>query len=206
MNMNTSLLSTFVLRVLLYLAPLFAVWYILAPWHLMPVVTLTNSIIQAGLADFIMWVKLQGSQVVVATHYGFNTQGVLVTPPPLQEAAGFTLNPLSFGYGLPLFAALILATPLTSKGTRLLMGELILLGLQVVSLVVCIIKSLTFEVDPLLQQTLQWSPLQLDLIALGYQVGFLLLPMIAPIIVWAILSQPFLNQLAPSLHFDTQPS
>ena len=200
--MSMSLLTTFALKVVGYLAPVFAVWYYLAPWHLAPVVLLADVVMQAWLSDFIMWVKLQDSTVVVATHYGLNAAGALVTP-LLQEAAGFTLNPLSFGYSLPLFIALILATPLADRGFKLLMGGLILMGLQTVSLIVCILKSLTFEVDPVLQQALRWSPLQLDLIALGYQIGFLLLPMIAPLIVWAILSQPFLTQLAPILKGDT---
>ncbi|MBK8453200.1 MAG: exosortase H-associated membrane protein [Thiofilum sp.] len=196
--MKTQIISHFIIKVLGYLVLTFALWYYLATWHLAPLVALAHVMMSAWLPDFIMWVKLQGTTVIVATQYGFDVAGLLVTPPSL-EAAGFTLNPLSFGYGLPLFSALLLATPVSDKGLRLVVGSLILMGLQLLSLLVSILKALTFELDPALQQALQWSTWQLDMIALTYQIGFLLLPMIAPLIIWALLSQAFLIQLAPQL-------
>lgn len=197
--MSNSILLRFTSKVLMYLVPLFAVWYYLAPWYWLPLVSLADLLMQLWLPDFIMWVKLQGSTVVVATQYGLNAAGTLVTP-PFEEATGFTLNPLSFGYSLPLFLALLLATPLPHKFSKLFIGTLIILSLQWLSLVSCVLKSLTFEMGAVLQQALQWSALQLDVIALSYQVGFLLLPMIAPLVVWALLSQSFLSQLAPQLN------
>ena len=39
------------------------------------------------------------------------------------------------------------------------------------------------------------------MIALGYQVGMLLLPMIAPLVIWVGLNREFMTQLAPQLEY-----
>lgn len=194
--MKNNVLSTFVIKVMLYLIPLFAVWYYLAPIHLAPHVALTQVLFQQWLSDVIMWVKLQGFSVVVATHYGLNAAGAMVTP-PVDEAAGFTLNPLSFGYGLPLLLALILATPTQDKTLKVLWGLIIISTLQWFSLIIAILKAVIFGLGSGVQQALGWSTVQLDLLAWLYQVGFLFLPMIAPLIIWALLCQDFIKALAP---------
>ena len=118
---------------------------------------------------------------------------------------GFHLNPLIYSYSLPLLAALILATPSLYKAQNLLWGLLLILPTEVFSMTFSVLKTLTFDVGAAFQIQQGISPTEADLIALGYQVGTLLLPMIAPLIIWVALNRDFLTQLAPQLEQTLNP-
>jgi hypothetical protein len=62
-----------------------------------------------------------------------------------------------------------------------------------------VLKTLTFDVGHAFQVQQGISQLGVDAIALGYQVGTLLLPMIVPLIVWVGLNRAFIVRLAPQL-------
>jgi hypothetical protein len=64
-----------------------------------------------------------------------------------------------------------------------------------------VLKTLTFNVGNtfIAQQSL--SQTGVDAIALGYQIGMLLLPMIAPLVIWVGLNRQFMTQLAPQLEY-----
>jgi hypothetical protein len=96
-------------------------------------------------------------------------------------------------------AALILATPGQDKWLNLLWGILLVLPAEVFSMVSSVLKTLTFDVGHAFQVQQGISQLGVDAIALGYQVGTLLLPMIVPLIVWVGLNRAFIVRLAPQL-------
>lgn len=189
--MSSKTLPLFILKVLLYLIPMFVLWYGFAPLHLAPTVAIAQHFFQWVMADVVMWVKLQSTTVIVASHYGLNAVGEMVTP-PITEAAGFTLNPLSFGYGLPFLLALILASSTSDKVLKLLISFIIMSLVQCVILLVAILKAVVFGLG---STVIHWSPLALDSVALLYQVGFLFIPMIAPLIIWAVLCEDFVKGL-----------
>ena len=62
-----------------------------------------------------------------------------------------------------------------------------------------VLKLLAFEVGPAFQQQQNLSQWMFDVIALGYQTGTLILPMIAPLVIWMALNRGFLLTLAPQL-------
>lgn len=192
-------LHRFMLGVLIFFPLTFFVWYISASLHLAPIVLISQTLLQWSVPDALMWLRLDQHTLVIASNFGHDANGVIVSPPTGEDLLGFHLNPLIYSYSLPLLAALILATPGANKGMKLLWGLLLLIPTEVFSMVFSVLKTLTFDVGTAFLQQQGIGALGVDGIALGYQIGTLLLPMIAPLIIWVALHQDFLLRLTPQL-------
>ena len=192
-------LTRFMLGVLILFPITFFVWYLTAAYHLAPVTLITGKLLNWFVPDAIMWLKLSGHELVLATNFGRDTTGAIVSPPLGNDILGFQSNPLVYSYAMPLLCALILATPRGDKGTKLLWGIGLMLPTEIFSMVFKVLKTLAFDVGPAFLNQQGISQTGADFIALGYQMGTLLLPMIAPLIIWVVLQRDFIMQLAPQL-------
>ncbi len=191
-------LGRFVARVLVWLPPTFALWYVTAAWHLAPVIWLSELILRSWLPEAVADLRLQGSEVLLVTHFG-EVAGQLVANPPPGENLGFLSNPLSFSYSLPVFAALALATPPPRQWWRLPAGLGILMLVEVASMLATLLKILVFTVGPVFVAQQQWGALARNGAAMGYQFGSLLLPMVTPVVLWLALHRSYLAELAPGI-------
>lgn len=192
-------LQRFMLGVLVFFPLTFFLWYVTATFHLAPVTLITSQLLQLLIPDALMWLRLDGHTLVLASNFGHDASGAVVSPPIGEDVLGFHLNPLIYSYSLPLLAALTLATPDRHKWQNLLWGILLILPTEIFSMTFSVLKTLTFDVGAAFQAQQDISPAGRDLIALGYQVGTLLLPMITPLIIWVALNRDFLTRLAPQL-------
>lgn len=192
-------LHHFMLGVLIFFPLTFFVWYLTAGFHLAPVTLLTEKIIHLVAPDALMWLRLDDFTLVVASNFGPDAAGNIVSPPQHDDLLGFHLNPLIYCYSLPLLMALILATPGGDKWLNLIWGVLLILPTEVFSMVFSVLKVLTFDVGAAFQQQQAITPPGVDMIALGYQMSTLVLPMIAPLLIWMLLHRAFILQLAPQL-------
>lgn len=193
-------LQRFTLGVVVWLPLMFGLWYLTAAWHLAPVTWFASTVLQMAFPDAVLWLKLENHSLVLATHFAGNASGMAIYPPPANaELLGFHLNPLAYSYGLPLLGALTLATPLAGKYPRLLWSVLLMLPLEAFSILISTLKIMTFEIGEAFQTQQALSAGTMELIALGYQLGTLLLPMLAPILIWVILHRQFLLYLSPGL-------
>ncbi|MEZ5447762.1 MAG: exosortase H-associated membrane protein [Thiolinea sp.] len=139
-------LQRFMLGVLLILPLTFGVWYLTAAYHLAPVTLLAEKTLHLIVPGALQWLKLDGHILVVASNFGADTTGQILSPPPGPDLLGFHLNPLIYSYSLPLLLALILATPGQERGQKLLWGILLLLPTEWFSMVFSVMKTLTFDV------------------------------------------------------------
>ena len=193
-------LRRFILGVTLYLPLTFALWYVSAGLHLAPITWLAGQLLNMLVPDALLWLKLDGHYLVMAANFGHDVAGLVVSPPPTNaDVLGFRFNPLIYSYSLPLLAALTLATPSQQRWQRLAWGAGLLLPTELFSMVFSILKMLTFGVGTAFQTQQGLTQFGVDAIALGYQTGTLLIPMIAPLIIWMALHRDFLQQLAPVL-------
>ena len=103
-------IQTFVLGVLLFLPITFAIWYLAAFIHLAPLTWLTEQLVQLSFPQSVLWLKLDGNTLVLASNFGTDARGAIVSPPVSDDLMGFHLNPLIYTYSLPLLYALILAS------------------------------------------------------------------------------------------------
>jgi hypothetical protein len=91
----------------------------------------------------------------------------------------------TYTFGIAVFAALALAARAWRTPARMAVGLLLLLPLPALGISFDALRQLgtTAEIAGLLG----WKPATREAIALGYQVGSLLLPTLAPIIAWLAL-------------------
>lgn len=192
-------LHRFMLGVLLFFPLSFFVWYIGAALHLAPVTLISGIVLDLVVPDALMWLKLDGSTLVVASNFGHDASGKVVSPPQGDDLLGFHLNPLIYCYSLPLLCALTLATPGKDKWLKLILGAVLIIPTEVFSMVFSVLKTLTFDVGFAFQQQQGIPPLGIDAIAMFYQLGTLVVPMVAPLMIWMALHRHFLVELAPQL-------
>lgn len=197
--MNNKVLTRFLLRVMLLLPLTFLLWYVSARWHLAPITLLSQAIIKVLAPDALLWLKLDGHNLIIAANFTRTTEGIIVSPAVGQELLGFQLNPLIYSYSLPLLTALLLATPAANPFKHLVQGLLLLVPTEIISMVFSVLKTLAFDIGLAFQMQQGLAPSILDGIAIGYQLSTLLLPMVTPLIIWAVLKRDFLECLAPNL-------
>lgn len=185
-------------RILLWLPVTFAIWYLTAAWHLAPVAWLAHHLLQFWLPEAVADLGLRQTELLLITRFG-EVGGQLAANPPPGENLGFLTNPLSYSYSLPLFAALALATPLPGRWRRLAFGLGVLLLIELASMLATQIKTLVFDTGGAFVAQQQWSAPARDAVALAYQLGSLLLPMVMPLVVWMAGHGSYLARLNPRL-------
>jgi hypothetical protein len=197
--MTSRPLHRFMLGVLIFFPLTFFIWYLTARFHLAPVALISEQIIHFVVPDALLWLKLDHYTLVVASNFGPDMSGNIVSPPQHNDLLGFHLNPLIYCYSLPLLMALILATPGEDKWLNLIWGIVLIMPTEVFSMVFSVLKVLTFDVGAAFQVQQAITPLGADMIAFAYQMGNLVLPMVAPLVIWMLLHRKFIVELAPQL-------
>ncbi len=199
--MSASPVKGFMLKVLLWLPICFAVWYYMKGVIGVPTFFLVDWVMSHALPDFIKDIEFQGHLLNVVLQF---------TPPSLPDVKVpegqiaemvFSVNSLAYGYSIPLYTALILATPdeERAKWIHWTIGFIILVLAQSWGVSFDILKTLAFRLDASLSAQLGFSSLQKELVALGYQFGYLILPAVTPLILWIGFHQEFLGKLAPGI-------
>jgi len=192
-----NLLRSFIVRTLLWLPVAFAAWFYMAIVITWPLTALVDAIMVSWFPEIVTAVKQQGYRLDVITDAGIVTS-VAPAASAFRSELVFSLNPLIYGYCLPLFTALALATPLDAgKYWRWCVGLLILYPIQAWGVCFDISKTLLFGLTPEVTTRAALSGWQLEAVALGYQFGYLVLPAVAPLVLWLTLYRSFVIQLAP---------
>jgi hypothetical protein len=207
--MTMSPLKRFMLGALLWLPLAFFLWFWFAAPMVWPVVQI------AKLVLLKMWPQLftavsQGADLLdaqghVLAHPGYLIQlssGVMVNIAADGAAPRFgflepTINPMIYGYSVPLLAGLILATPLTraQRAAQLALGIPLLWLAQTFGVVSESLKTLGIDAGAQGAQAMQQAGISLNLIALCYQFGYLILPALAPAVLWIVCNRSFIEML-----------
>jgi hypothetical protein len=178
MARGASSIRRFSTSALLWLAFTLAIWYPLREWMLLPAAWLANQIMITAFPSWVAGAELQGSTQVLLTHLrvwaGGGRVGELA-----PEAHG-----LSYAYGAPLLAALLLASRTRGLWWKLPAGLLVLVPFQAWGICFTwLMQVATIAGNETRDQT-GFGPWVTNLIAAGYQFGFLILPTLVPILVW----------------------
>ena len=187
----------FLLKTLLWLPVCFVGWYWAAGLFSFPAIWLSDLLLPWILPGVMEGVEQNGYIVDIVTQLTVQANGQ-------TGQFVFEFNALKYGYGFPLILAMMLATPYSIYNKL----DDITYGLGVVVLAqtwgICfealsslLLKTgneITTQVHTLLPFT--DSDLFLNGVALGYQLGFLILPAIVPIVFWIMRHQGLLERLA----------
>lgn len=199
--MSASPVKGFMLKVLLWLPICFAVWYYMKGVIGVPTFFLVDWVMSHALPDFIKDIEFQGHLLNVVLQFTPPSLPDLKVPEGQIAEMVFSVNSLAYGYSIPLYTALILATPdeERAKWIHWTIGFIILVLAQSWGVSFDILKTLAFRLDASLSAQLGFSSLQKELVALGYQFGYLILPAVTPLILWIGFHQEFLGKLAPGI-------
>ena len=207
--MTLSPLRRFLLAALLWLPLAFFVWF----WFAAPIVWPVIFIAKRVLLDF--WPQLftsvsQGADLLdaqghVREHAAYLMQlstSVFVNAAPAGEPARFgfiepTVNPMVYGYGLPLLAGLCLAAPGSRRRRlgELALGFALIWPAQAFGVVAECLKIVVIDTGASGAEAAQRAALSPNLIALCYQFGYLILPPLVPAVLWIACNRPFIQEL-----------
>ena len=188
----------FLIKTFIWLPFTFFGWYMLAALFSLPAIFLSDLILPLIMPGVISGVEQQGYWVDIVTPLNVIAQngqtGDFV----------FSFNALKYGYGFPLILAMMLATPYSiyNKLDNITYGLIVVVLAQTWGICFEALSSLLLktgkEIGDQVAQILPYTAndLFLNIIAIGYQLGFLILPAIVPIAFWVIRHQPFLDQLS----------
>ncbi|MFT5140971.1 MAG: hypothetical protein ACI9H8_000701 [Lysobacterales bacterium] len=165
----------------------FMLWYYLSAFHSIPVRLAVEQLLSSTLGENINRLIPNPDKhylIQVETQIPFNF------PDGTTEALGFIINPLIYGYGLPLLFGLVMAsnTTLIQKLVTLLVGYIAIMLVQIWGVYWQSLKMLMFDFGPDAQQLIQDAGISATAIALSYQLGALIFPALAPVIVWVLAS------------------
>lgn len=199
----------FGLRALLWLPLAFVLWFAFASPLIWPVVQISKATILGvwpslfgdlraggeiydGSGKVLAWsgylVQLS-TKILTIVNNGSGQSGLAYLEP--------VLNPMVYGYSLPLFAGLAMATPISVR-RRLLQFALALLVIwlaQSFGLVAEALKQVAFNSGEPGAKAIASSGPPLEAIALAYQFGYLILPAVVPIALWIGLNRDFIERL-----------
>lgn len=191
-------LRRFIGLVLVLLIPSFVLWMAISPWLAAPGVWLTDLILTVWMPDVVAGVQLKGSQALLMTNYG-EVDGKIVSATQAGYQMGLPMDVRLLSYSIPFYAALHFATPQNDSLAKFGWGLWMLYPLIVFGLVSVCLKNLMLAVgEPFFGQTATLVPNE-HVIGILYQLSILIIPPVAPILVWVWQSRD--NALLQ--HFST---
>lgn len=171
----------------------FMLWFYLSAFHGAPARMAAEAILQQVLgSDF--------NRIIVEPNQNFLFQVETNIPFTFRdgttEALGFIVNPLIFSYGLPVLFGLVMGSNVSwlRKITIMLIGYAVITGVQVWGVVWQSLKMLAFNFGSQTHAIITNHGVSDAAIALGYQLGTLILPALAPIFVWVLSNRPLVEQ------------
>jgi hypothetical protein len=176
-------LSRFLLRVVVWLPICFAGWYFSSILWTLPVAQGANLISDWLFPELIEGLYQSGNRLQVVSAFS------VPAPDPDPGAVGelvFEINPLSYGYSIPLYTALLLASPGAdlTRAIRWLVAMVLLFALQIFGVITNVLKIFLLDLHDQSAAVLSLPGWGNELLAIAYQFGYLILPPVAPIVLW----------------------
>ncbi len=205
--MKASPIRLFGLKAVLWLPLAFFLWFLLAEALVWPVVRLAGAALTTLWPTLFTEVTQSGATMDVATRVLVNQGGDGATG-GIGELV-LTQRPMIYGYSLPLFGGLAMATPIAAR--RRLIQFAIAFALiwltQSFGVVAESLKLLGFDSGEAGAAAIARAGLGADAIALAYQFGYLILPAVVPVALWLGLNRDFVQSLVhPVMEPAARPS
>jgi hypothetical protein len=183
-------LKRFGLTSMFWLPLTFYIWFSWSSVLLVPVAWLVDALL-SGVFDSTF-------HAVVQSGRSFAFEVYALSPDGRQAVISFAVNPLIYGYGLPLLIGMIMAVPQSSGRQIGLMGLgcLLLMVVWVWGVSFDALKTLLFDLPDQVQGLAVQKPaINRELVALCYQFGYLILPGVVPVVFWLGTHRPFIEQI-----------
>lgn len=185
-------LARFLAATFLWLPFWFALWYQLAPLLTLPVAW------GSELALNTLHPGLIGGHEGAGQGLSFVTRLAVDVPDAPAGAVAelvVAVNPLIYSWNLPVLMALLFAANQPQTFLRALVALAGLLPMHIWGVSLDVLKRLALQSSPELHAQIGYSGWELEAIALGYQFGYLMLPVIGAATLWIALNRPFIARL-----------
>ena len=169
-------------------------WTKLTPWVSYPIAVLSEVALHEVAPMWVREVHKKPGLIEVDTSVG------VAVPSAGGQIADLVVDadPGRYAFGLPIFLALVLAAYAANRApgrlSKAIGGYLILLPIQSFSLVMYLLMQVLVAAR-LDIRTLRVDSWQVESIVFGYQVGVLVLPTLAPVLVWLLLDRKFFGDV-----------
>jgi hypothetical protein len=184
------ILSGFVLRLLIWLPLTFTAWYLLAAYLIVPVGWFTSLWLDVLASGKLESIGVSGKMLALET----NIQ--VAAPDGRMGYLLLEINPLVYCWNLPLLTAMTLAAGFGNfLGVRLMVAYIGLLPFQAWGVSFDFLKLTVLQYGPDISQQMGYGPLGREVVALGYQFGFLMLPVISASAIWIIMHRWFIRNI-----------
>lgn len=211
-------IRTLIVSAALWLPLAFVVWFYFKQLFAFPVFLGAEAVMKAWMPDVVKEAeagffandavtgKEPAGQVLGSYHHRFTINapvnaeripGTDVIPKRGVIEMVADINPLIYGYSVPLLAGLIFVTPLTRRRKLLqcAIGFVVLLPQQIYGVCADLVQKLVFLGTPETAAVILDQGLSKTAIALAYQFGYLMLPPILPIVLWVLMNRTFVERL-----------
>jgi hypothetical protein len=171
----------------------FMLWFYLSAFHGAPARIAAEAILSHVLGDDFNRIIVEPSQHFL---YQVETQIQFTFRDGTTDALGFIVNPLIFSYGLPLLFGLVMGSDVSwiRKLVIMLIGYSVITLVQIWGVVWQSLKMLSFNFGEQTHAIVLSHGVTDTSIAMGYQLGTLILPALAPIFVWVLSNRPLVEQ------------
>jgi len=175
---------------LLYLPLGFFLWFFAASLLMYPTQKMVAFLFTSLYPDVF--------SAVVQLDFYFEIQTLITLAQQVEGqsvALNIEVNPMIYAWGMALLFGLIMATPLNAK-TRIVQ---MVVGFLVVSAVTSwgvfwdTLTQLAFRSGPEAAMAARGLGIPMDMIALFYQLGYLMLPAVIPVATWILLNRGFIE-------------
>ena len=193
---SKSIIKQLILHTVLFLPLCFFIWFYASSLLVVPVKYLLQLVISFWQPDLFNAVTQNQYLLTVET---------LIFPKTSFAGQGDKLavldvlvNPMIYGYGIAVISALVLSLPKLKTKQRIvqiLFGYILVVAIQTFGSFWEMLKHLIFEAGPDAQAAILETGFSANLIALMYQLSYLILPSVVPIAYWIIMNNNFIGEI-----------
>jgi hypothetical protein len=171
----------------------FMLWFYLSAFHGTPARMASEAILSHILGSDFYRIIVEPNQHFL---YQVETQIQFTFRDGTTDALGFVVNPLIFSYGLPLLFGLVMGSDVSwlRKLVIMLIGYVTITLVQIWGVVWQSLKMLAFNFGEQTHAIVLAHGVSDASIAMGYQLGTLIFPALAPIFVWVLSNRPLVEQ------------
>ena len=175
-------LLRFVLALIALLPACFVTWYFLGATLAAPSALLADAMLGLWLPGVVAETRLTGTEFMVLSRYG-EVGGRFYPAEEAGNQLAYPINTRTLSYSMPFFAALYLATPVRGGIDRFAWSFLALWLLLALGLVATTLKNYLLSMGDAFIALDGVPPAAA--IALAYQFSTLMVPPLAPVVLWA---------------------
>ncbi len=187
---SSGVIAIFFARALFCLFPLLALWYWARDWVVQPVAWLAEHAMVFFFSHWAVDSELRGVSQTLLT--------VLTVPHASGRAADLAPETvvLTYCYGLPFLLALFVAARAKGLWWKLPLCAIVLLPFQAWGVCFSWLVQVAVHAGEFTRAKTYFSSWDQNLIALGYQFGFLLMPTLVPLLIWLFFERRFVITVA----------